>query len=369
MVDPEYKQFLISELSKRGLSTEGTFRVLQQRYQAAIREENDQSENNNLISNVSDVNISEINLGTHPILTNEEICNLFQNESNGMAPLFDEVNEDAVFHSNNNGNTKSTRAFIPNVNLTKPEKPVKKKSKSDNVFDDSDSSADENDSENSSESDSKSNSESDSESDSEGDSDDDDNKDQNDYDYFKENKVYVGNFPYRYPETKLLSKFKKYGNILSLNIPRKGAVSHGYGFIVYENAEQAQNAIKHMDKSKLKKRRLRVQTARKPLIKPIKRKNKKDEDEPKEGTEEQKKKENPKKMKVKQKVTKEKKGSGKKKQTTKQDEMTKEKDGTTKKKAEMKKRDEKKKKKKTETKKKTTKKKKKGTVIFFSLHF
>ena len=82
-----------------------------------------------------------------------------------------------------------------------------------------------------------------------------------------QHKIYVGNLPFKFKETDVLMLFKDFGKILDINIRRKGSHSLGYAFLIFENSEDADRAIKNMHESEVQDRRIRVERGRKAVPK------------------------------------------------------------------------------------------------------
>jgi len=73
------------------------------------------------------------------------------------------------------------------------------------------------------------------------------------------NKVFVGNLDYETKEDDLMDLFKSAGKIVEANVVRRGYRSKGYGFVVYENEEDAIKAVQQFDKVELLNRTINVQ--------------------------------------------------------------------------------------------------------------
>ena len=76
--------------------------------------------------------------------------------------------------------------------------------------------------------------------------------------------IYVGNLDYAVDEEMLTSAFEAFGEVNSVKIisDKYTGRSKGFGFVVMDNDEEAQNAIKELDGSMLKSRPLKVNEAR-----------------------------------------------------------------------------------------------------------
>ena len=85
-------------------------------------------------------------------------------------------------------------------------------------------------------------------------------------------KIYVGNFPYIMLEADLLKLFRRFGNILDIIVPRKGVKSQSFGFILFEKEESAANAIREMIGAVVGGGRIRVERAMRQVKKPSKKK-------------------------------------------------------------------------------------------------
>jgi len=64
-------------------------------------------------------------------------------------------------------------------------------------------------------------------------------------------KVFVGNLSFKMRDVGLSKEFEKAGKVLSANIISRGPRSLGYGFVEFESEQEAQNAVKMMDKVEL----------------------------------------------------------------------------------------------------------------------
>lgn len=76
-------------------------------------------------------------------------------------------------------------------------------------------------------------------------------------------KVYAGNLSFITSEETLNSVFSKFGQVASVNIikDRDTNQSKGFGFIEFENEEEAQKAISVMNGKELDGRKIRVSLA------------------------------------------------------------------------------------------------------------
>ncbi len=80
------------------------------------------------------------------------------------------------------------------------------------------------------------------------------------------NKLYVGNLPYKTSEEELRELFSAAGTVTEARIITEGASgrSKGFGFVEMENAEQAAKAIEQLNGTELQGRALTVAEARPP---------------------------------------------------------------------------------------------------------
>jgi RNA recognition motif-containing protein len=80
----------------------------------------------------------------------------------------------------------------------------------------------------------------------------------------KNKKLYVGNLPYSVTNDELSQLFEKYGNIESSTVitDRFTGRSKGFGFVEFENAEDAKKAIDDMNGQEIQGRTLVVTEAR-----------------------------------------------------------------------------------------------------------
>lgn len=77
------------------------------------------------------------------------------------------------------------------------------------------------------------------------------------------NKVFVGGLDYGTTEKKLCELLESYGKVLALRIisDRETGKSKGYGFVTFENEEQATKAIDNLDNTEFDGRRIGVKKA------------------------------------------------------------------------------------------------------------
>lgn len=81
-----------------------------------------------------------------------------------------------------------------------------------------------------------------------------------------DNKLYVGNLPYKTSEDELKELFGQAGVVVSVRIITEGPSgrSKGFGFVEMENAEQAKKAVEQFNGTELMGRALTVAEARPP---------------------------------------------------------------------------------------------------------
>ncbi|WP_295213709.1 ATP-binding protein [uncultured Chryseobacterium sp.] len=74
-------------------------------------------------------------------------------------------------------------------------------------------------------------------------------------------KIYVTNIPFDINEIDLTDFFNKFGDVVSVKIPRRFQSKHirGFAYVEYGNPEDAQNAIKNSSKYELKGRKIYIQ--------------------------------------------------------------------------------------------------------------
>ena len=77
-------------------------------------------------------------------------------------------------------------------------------------------------------------------------------------------KLYVGNLPYSLKESELSDTFKQHGKVISAKVvtDKESGKSKGFGFVEMENENEANNAIKALNGTELKGRKLVVATAK-----------------------------------------------------------------------------------------------------------
>jgi len=74
-------------------------------------------------------------------------------------------------------------------------------------------------------------------------------------------KVFVGNLAFRTTEADLADAFKKFGSVIDTKIITRGRRSLGYGFVDFENENDAKAAVAAMDQKDLDGRNLNVELA------------------------------------------------------------------------------------------------------------
>jgi len=79
-----------------------------------------------------------------------------------------------------------------------------------------------------------------------------------------ENKLYVGNLPYRLSEDELRQVFSQAGTVVSVRIITDANTgrSKGFGFVEMENQQQAEKAIQTLNGFDFQGRAIRVASAR-----------------------------------------------------------------------------------------------------------
>lgn len=75
-------------------------------------------------------------------------------------------------------------------------------------------------------------------------------------------KVFVGNLDFRTREAELAKAFAVAGKVISANIITRGPRSLGYGFVEFDNEEDANNAVKTLNKSEVDGRPINVEVAK-----------------------------------------------------------------------------------------------------------
>jgi len=73
-------------------------------------------------------------------------------------------------------------------------------------------------------------------------------------------KVFIGNLSYKTKEADLIDAFKKCGKVVDAKVVRKmNGLSKGFGFVEYEKEEDAEKAVKELDKLEIFERPINVQ--------------------------------------------------------------------------------------------------------------
>lgn len=77
-------------------------------------------------------------------------------------------------------------------------------------------------------------------------------------------KLYVGNLPYTLKDSELAETFKRHGNVISAKVvtDKDSGRSKGFGFVEMENENEANNAIKALNGTEIKGRKLVVAAAK-----------------------------------------------------------------------------------------------------------
>lgn len=77
-------------------------------------------------------------------------------------------------------------------------------------------------------------------------------------------KLFVGSLPWAVDDNTLRETFEQYGAVVSAKVikDRETGRSRGFGFVEMENAADATNAIKALDKSELQGRNIVVNEAK-----------------------------------------------------------------------------------------------------------
>jgi len=75
-------------------------------------------------------------------------------------------------------------------------------------------------------------------------------------------KVFVGNLSFSTTETELAQEFEAAGKVVSANIITRGPRSLGYGFVEMDNENDANNAVKLLDKKEIGGRPINVEVAK-----------------------------------------------------------------------------------------------------------
>jgi len=75
-------------------------------------------------------------------------------------------------------------------------------------------------------------------------------------------KVFVGNLSFQTKEAELATEFAAAGKVISANIITRGPRSLGYGFVELDSEEDAQNAVKLLNKKEINGRPINVEVAK-----------------------------------------------------------------------------------------------------------
>jgi len=75
-------------------------------------------------------------------------------------------------------------------------------------------------------------------------------------------KVFVGNLSFKTVEAELAQQFSVAGKVISANIITRGPRSLGYGFVEFDSEEEAQKAVKAMNKKEIDGRPINVEIAK-----------------------------------------------------------------------------------------------------------
>lgn len=75
-------------------------------------------------------------------------------------------------------------------------------------------------------------------------------------------KVFVGNLAFKTRENQLTQEFEVAGKVIGTNIITRGTRSLGYGFVEFDSEEEAQTAVKKLDKKEIDGRAINVEIAK-----------------------------------------------------------------------------------------------------------
>jgi RNA recognition motif-containing protein len=75
-------------------------------------------------------------------------------------------------------------------------------------------------------------------------------------------KVFVGNLSFKTRESELAQEFAAAGHVIGANIITRGPRSLGYGFVEFDSDEEANNAVKIMNKKEIDGRAINVEVAK-----------------------------------------------------------------------------------------------------------
>lgn len=81
---------------------------------------------------------------------------------------------------------------------------------------------------------------------------------------FEENNLYISNLSYNTQDKDLEERFAKYGAVKNCKIIRDHASqkSRGFGFVAFENVEDAEKAMDALDNTEIDERKIRIEKAR-----------------------------------------------------------------------------------------------------------
>jgi len=71
-------------------------------------------------------------------------------------------------------------------------------------------------------------------------------------------KCFVGNLSFSTAESQLAKEFEVAGKVISANIITRGPRSLGYGFVEFDSEEDAQNAVRLLNKKEIDGRQVNV---------------------------------------------------------------------------------------------------------------
>ena len=218
-MDKNWREFLIMELKRRGLSIEGTTRVLQNRFDEALRIEalnrqadealNRQADAENDVSQASPENEiidkEEKVVETKENYEDEDNEDLFKDFHKPIPPYLISNSTDCISSDSNEFISESVSEVVESISDSSEQEKANDQEK-----------------ENTSKL----------------------KEEQNESQWNEKgehlHKIYVGNFPYRMVEKDLMRLFRQFGNILDINVPRKGVKSEGFGFILFEKKTRLQ---------------------------------------------------------------------------------------------------------------------------------
>ena len=270
MVVDEYKEFIIKELEKRNLPTNGTMRVLETLYQQAVEREqqdNEQSfeQNDENIEEESDEKVDkdkqneqmeqenqrleqdyvqEEDINWDCFLENDDIQTIHKSDQDQISE-FTETPSDSIESSSEFNETNSesietdsdievVEGFADKIKIKQENYEIeqKKLKEEQNIQSDGDESD-------------------------------------------LEQKLFFGNFPYKLSENEIYEIFRQYGRILDLSLVRDGSKSRGFGFVIFKSKKNANKALKEIHGTVVEDRIVRVERARKKIFRPSKKKTRK----------------------------------------------------------------------------------------------